>query len=144
MDVDFYNRTLNSISKANICLPVIDPLDHPGGFRSCLANPKNKEEMKDFNNLTGQVDTMFGDNGSTAAPYSHQDLKRVDKKAKHEKLVWTNNYTLPWLTVFRSFPWTRETGLTTKDSDTFLNAYGTAFSNRKSVTHYGQTVYQGA
>jgi hypothetical protein len=77
----------------DICLPVIDPLDHPGGFRICLADPNNKEEMNEFSNLKGQVDTMFGGD-SIAVPYKHQDLKRVDKQ-KNGELVWTNNYTLP-------------------------------------------------
>jgi hypothetical protein len=142
MDVSSYNDTLKNVSKADICLAVIDPLDHPGGFQICLADPNDNEEMQQFENLTVLVDTMYGSDDSSAEPYTHQDLKRVDKQ-KNGKLVWTNNYTLPWLTVFRSFPWTRETGLTTKDSDIFLDAYGSAFSNRKSVTHYGQTVYQG-
>jgi hypothetical protein len=143
MDLKQYHMTLSSISKADICLPIIDQGDHPGGFRICLCDPEDKDETAQFDKISLVVNTMNGESDSTSEPVITQDLKRVNRNPGGDHLNWTNNYTLPWLTLFRSFPWTRKTGLTTRSSDLFLNAYGSGFSDRKGVNHVGQTIYQG-
>jgi hypothetical protein len=86
---------------------------------------------------------MFSEIDSSWHPSTQHDFKLVHRSGK-DNINWTNNYTLPWVTLFRSFPWTRQISLTTKDGNLFLNAYGSAFSDRASVNHVGQTIYQGA
>ncbi len=90
MDLKRYHQTLSSVSKANLCLPIIDQDDHPGGFRICICDPKDKIETAKFDELSMLVINY---------PLTTQDLKRVDRNPG-DRLNWTNNYTLPWLTLF--------------------------------------------
>jgi hypothetical protein len=109
----------SSISKADICLPVIGQDDHPGGFRICRCDPLDQDEKDKLHKLSGLIDTMNGESDSTHDSVTTQDLKRVVQNTPADHLNWTNNYTLPWVTLFRSFPWTRRTGLTTSISELF-------------------------
>jgi hypothetical protein len=141
MSIADYDNLLFSISHADITLPVIDPDSHPGGFRICICDPSDREEVSVLEKYGEVLGTKNINEPSLGPPPIRENvLKRVDRRPIHEV---ENNYTLPWLTVFRCFPWTRETSLSTEDSLLFLNAYGDAFCDRDSVSHLGQTLYQG-
>jgi hypothetical protein len=145
MTIFEYDELLSSITHADICLPVMDPNDHLGGIRICICDPADREEVALFDRFGQIIGPKVKDDSRQDSTTRDTDLKRFNRKEKSNStlLDWENNYTLPWLTVFRSFPWTRDTGLSSDDSLLFLNAYGDAFCDRDSVNHFGQTVFQG-
>jgi hypothetical protein len=55
MSIVDYDKLLSSISHADILLsvPTIDPVAHPGGFRICIWDPSDREEVSQFKKRRG-------------------------------------------------------------------------------------------
>jgi hypothetical protein len=89
MSIVDYDKLLSSISHPDILLPTIDPVAHPGGFRICICDPSDREEVSQLE----KNGAVFGAPSTESTPRAHE-LKRLANS-----IQWKNNYMLPWLTT---------------------------------------------
>jgi hypothetical protein len=76
MSIAVYDNLLFSISHADITLPVIDPDGHPGGFRICICDPSDREEVSALEKYS----EVFGTKNSKELSLGSSPIKENDPK----------------------------------------------------------------